>query len=247
MSKKSLEEKMKGVWKDEEVKSLFKAVEDNKQAGKPTREAFETHAKKFGRKANSVRNYYYHELENLQSDLQRASRLEINLAEHKKNHFSKFSEEEKNNIICKIQEKLSQGYSVRKACLLLSGGDAKEMLRLQNKYRTNQAQPSNVIAFKKKQNSKITDADINELFMGLVKLIKKTALEEAKQSLSDQTLQSNLTIRKLVTQIGEKQRELSFLKEDYLNLKKENAMLKKKLLFATCLKAKVLTEKNHQA
>ena len=58
---------MKGVWSDGEVKDLFKQVQEFKLAGKPTKDAFLQHAKTYGRKANSVRNYYYHELDSLTS------------------------------------------------------------------------------------------------------------------------------------------------------------------------------------
>ena len=239
---------MKGVWQDDEVKNLFKTVEECKVSGKAVREAFLLHAKSYGRKANSVRNYYYHELDNLAKDKSRAQKLGIKLENHQKNQFVGFSEEEKNKIIAKIQEKLNQGYSVRRACLMLSGGDVKQMLRLQNKYRANQKEgKSNILTFKQKPTNKITDADINGLFMGLVKLVKKSAMEEAKNAAAEEKLQTSATIRKLISQIGQKDRELEFLKTDYLSLKKENSLLKKKLLLATCLKAKSLTSEKEKA
>lgn len=239
---------MKGIWKDEEVKNLFKTVEECKASGKSLREAFLLHASSYGRKANSVRNYYYHELDNLSKDKNRAENLEIKLDKHQKNQFVGFSEEEKNKIISKIQEKLSQGYSVRKACLMLSGGDVKQMLRMQNKYRANKKEnKSNILTFKQKVTNKITDADINGLFMGLVKLVKKSALEEAKNAVADEKLQSSSAIRKLISQLGQKERELEFLKEDYSALKKENSLLKKKLLVATCFKAKSLAKEREKA
>ena len=144
----------------------------------------------------------------------RAENLEIKLDKHQKNQVVGFSEEEKNKIISTIQEKLSQGYSVRKACLMLSGGDVKQMLRMQNKYRANKKEnKTNILTFKQKVTNKITDADINGLFMGLVKLVKKSALEEAKNAVADEKLQSSSAIRKLISQLGQKERELEFLKE----------------------------------
>ena len=48
--------KMNGVWKDEEVIDLFNVVEKCKSAGKRVSFAFQEHAEKYSRKANSVRN-----------------------------------------------------------------------------------------------------------------------------------------------------------------------------------------------
>ena len=239
---------MKGIWKDEEVKSLFSEVESSKAAGKAIREAFNEHAQKYGRKPNSVRNYYYHEIDRLHDDKQRTKRLNINLASHEKSQFSFFTEEEKNRMINKIKEKLDEGYSVRKACLMLSGGDVKEMLRLQNKYRASESsKQSNVLKFKARSTNKITEGDINSLFMGLVKLVKKNALEEAKSQVSAEKIESSATIRKLIMEMGQKDRELKFLRDDYTSLKRENSLLKKKLLLATCYKAHEMSEKNRQA
>ncbi len=239
---------MKGIWKDEEVKSLFKEVENSKSAGKAIREAFNEHAQKYGRKPNSVRNYYYHEIDRLNEDKARLKKLHIDLSSHEKSQFSFFTEEEKNKMINKIKEKLDEGYSVRKACLMLSGGDVKEMLRLQNKYRASEsAKQSNVLKFKARSANKITDGDINSLFMGLIKLVKKNALEEAKSQVSAEKLESASTIRKLIMEMGQKERELNFLRDDYASIKKENSLLKKKLLLATCYKAREMSEKNKQA
>ena len=62
---------MNGVWKDEEVKSLFEEVRLCKSQGRALREAFAAHAKKHFRKPNSVRNYYYGEIERLKKDEKR--------------------------------------------------------------------------------------------------------------------------------------------------------------------------------
>ena len=53
------------IWKNVEVKDLFEAVEDCKKRGEPLKLAFVSHANKYSRKPNSVRNYYYKEVENL--------------------------------------------------------------------------------------------------------------------------------------------------------------------------------------
>ncbi len=237
---------MKGIWKDDEVKDLFEQVEKIKSQGKSIKEAFAFHAKKYFRKADSVRNYYYHEIDRLREDKERCSRIGINLLGHQKNQFCFFSEEEKNSIIEKIQQKLKEGYSVRKACLLLSGGDVKEMVRLQNKYRSSVQGKDNVLKFKPAQTSKISDHDINSLFLGLVKLIKHNVEEEAKNQIASERMALKAEVRNLMVQIGERERSEKSLQEKINEIKRENVLLKKKLLFATCDKARSMTKSHNQ-
>ena len=70
------------IWKDEEVKSLFLEVESAKNKGQALSVAFLNHAKRYGRKKNSVRNYYYKEVDNLSTDPARVNRLKIDLKKH---------------------------------------------------------------------------------------------------------------------------------------------------------------------
>ena len=239
------------VWNDEEVKALFNLVEEMKRSKRPIREAFNKHALNYGRQPNSVRNYYYHEIDRLEEDKLRRSNLQIDIKKHQKNEFNFFTDEEKDAVINKIKEKLSEGYSVRKACMLLSGGDVKQMLRLQNKYRSTLVdkpkENNNILKFKIKPSTKITDSDINGLFLGLAKLIKRIALEEAKSEIADEKIERETTIRNMVIDLGKKDRQIKFLKDEAVLLKRENANLKKKLLIASCLKARTLTKKDKEA
>ena len=124
-----------GIWSNQEVKDLFKAVEEIKGSSQPLRKAFIMHAEKYSRMPNSVRNYYYHEIDNLTNDKTRLKKLAIDLSKHKKNNINYFSEEEEQSLMNKIDMLVKQGSSVRKACLTLSNGDVGQMLRFQNKYR----------------------------------------------------------------------------------------------------------------
>ncbi len=229
--------KMKGIWKDEEVKDLFSLVEQCKNDGKKVSFAFQQHAIKYSRKANSVRNYYYNEIERLKSDDQRLKSLDIDLSLHKKSVKKCFSSQEKNEIIQKIKSLVNNGCSVRKACFLLSDGDISKMLRYQNKFRTMQApKNSNVITFRKRP-SKITDSDLQGLFMGIIRLIKKNAEEEMLTKFNQQADQNEENERTLIAKLGQKERELSFLKSDNERLKKENFSLKKQVMKKLCFEA----------
>ena len=53
---------MQGYWENDEVRALFRQVEECKERGEKIKQAFICHAEKFARKENSVRNYYYYEL-----------------------------------------------------------------------------------------------------------------------------------------------------------------------------------------
>lgn len=294
------------IWKDEEVKSLFEDVEWCKNKNLPLRTAFLQHAQKFGRKCNSVRNYYYFEVDNLQNDAPRRQRLNVDLSQHQKTHFQNFDKQNEEELFEKIQTLMRSGLSARAACLQISGGDLQLLTRFQNKYqnmkrklknaqnfiapqdkqgiqgiqdaqnnqnnsvnqsvyggqgnyenqenRNNQVrqenstiqriaensvqgvdvqnfdeiQPDaldNIIPFRSTKKS-LSDADINSLFLGLVRLIKKNAQEEA--SVEKQS-SANAILRKAFSDLTKKEKENLQLKDDFAHLKAENALLRKKL------------------
>ena len=209
------------IWNDDEVKSLFMEVENVKNSGLALREAFEKHAKKFKRKANSVRNYYYHEVDNLKKDRERANRLNIDLDKHTKNKLIPFTKEQEENFMKEIKALTESGMSVRSACFKLSGGDMTLMTRLQNKYqnlKTQNTLPNNIVKFRQKF---LTDSDINSLFLGLVKLIKKNASESAEERVRNS---ANL-LKEAYAELAKKDREIFFIKEDLKKLKLENEKL----------------------
>ena len=79
---------MKGIWNDDEVKSLFTKVEECKKNNQAVRNAFLQHGKEFNRQPNSVRNYYYHEIDNLIEDKLRCERVGIDISKHKKTNIA---------------------------------------------------------------------------------------------------------------------------------------------------------------
>ena len=238
---------MKGIWKDEEVKDLFNAVENAKNEGKKVGFAFQEHAKKYSRKPNSVRNYYYNEIERLKSDEKRLINLNIDLSLHKKTLKKCFSNQEKNEIIQKIKSLVDNGCSVRKACFMLSNGDIATMLRYQNKFRSMQPQKNNNVLTFRKRPSKITDSDLQGLFMGLIGLVKKNVEDEMAEKLNQQFDKNEEIERTLIAKLGQKERELAFLKDDNERLKKENVALKKRVMQKFCFEATKLSAKKAKA
>ncbi|MDE6583624.1 MAG: hypothetical protein K2K31_03150 [Clostridia bacterium] len=233
------------IWNNEEVKSLFQAVEECKKNQKSLKNAFVSHANKYKRKPNSVRNYYYMEVENLKNDRRRCQTLGVNLSLHEKSVFQNFDKSEEDKLVSQIETLQKQGLSVRSACLKLSKGDLTMMTRLQNKYQNikrkeSPAKQDNIIMFR--QNRKVlTDSDITSLFMGLVRLIKKTSMEDAMEKVQ---LSSTRDLKQALSELEEKNKKIALLEKKIEDMKQENAKLmnlqkdKNGLLKAHFLKSK---------
>jgi len=168
----------KSKWTAEQINLLLQ-----KTAQGVRMHAFEEIALATGRRANSIRNYYYK-----YHAKQKKQIVPLDVIEVK-------------NLLREIILGTSRGESVRGICLKLAGNDRAKMLRLQNKYRavitknpdsiqkmtkTLEAQGyfvkspvSNIIQMP--QQKTITDTDINNLFAGLVRLIKSNANEEIEK------------------------------------------------------------------
>lgn len=300
---------MKGLWEEEEVKTLLNEVKGCCKKGLSLKDAFYLHAQKFGRKPNSVRNYYYHEISLLEKDFMRAEKVGFDKENHKISEIKFFSQEQESELIKKIDSLVEEGFSVRRACLTLANNDASKMLRYQNKYRnfkskqnfensktksenvkqtqneTNiktqtkqeetQNQPNklnlkeeinfenlieksnvqkinqnkndvkkeqqdlslysqnenscpqkqdNIVQFVK--NPPLTDSDIQSLFMGLVRLVKRNALQKTKEEMGQTLLQANRQLRQSIVLLAGKEKKLKNLEKEFKKIKQENAYLK---------------------
>ena len=156
-------------WSKEEIQALFKFVEIKKHEGMPLIKIFDQYAAFTARHQNSVRNYYYKELAYLSQNPNFAKELEINLNNHQVTKATTFSADETNAIVNNIDNLKEEGYSVRKACLVLADNDAGKMIRLQNKYRSvKSSQTFMGEIIKMPQRQVIGDEEIKALFLGLV-------------------------------------------------------------------------------
>lgn len=234
-----------GFWEDDEVKSLFSEVEVAKKHGKALRFAFLNHATKYSRKSDSVRNYYYHEVDELAIDRERCQRIGIDIDKHKKNEISFFTNLEEKRLIEKIDEMVKDGMSVRKACLNLSDGNIDTMIRYQNKYRNYKSKENstkkvvnNIVEFR--QQKVLSDNDINSLFMGLVRLVKKTAYEDARDKIKYENNNANELLKKALIDISRRDRQIENLKEEYRKLKLQNQELNEKIIGYKCEKVNEL-------
>ncbi len=239
-------------WKDKEIKQLFDIVEKNKKENRSLLSAFSEYAKLSGRKRNSIRNYYYQELSELQKNKSRANKLNINIKNHIVNESVLFSTDETREIISNILKLNSEGYSIRKACLKLANNNVELMVRYQNKYRsvlksnpelineitkelniknkvmetTKSNSPNNLIYFKKQEPKVISEKDINSLFLGLIKLVKKSAAESVEKKLISELDFANSTLRKTLVKLSKTEQDLKEITTSFENIKIENEKLR---------------------
>lgn len=117
---KNIKQRANG-WRQSETELLLNEIRLAKQNGQPLNGIFIKLGKILNRQPNSIRNYYY-----------KIAR-ELNLPNNGK--FMPFEETEIRELIKEVLTAQARGESVR-GCTLRMGKDKKNMLRLQNKYRS---------------------------------------------------------------------------------------------------------------
>jgi len=192
-------------------------------------------------KSNSAKNYYYKTLNFLTNNPQIAKKLDIDLAKFKLKKFNNFDSKEKLDLLKTVDDNLKKGISVRATCMQLANNDARVMLRLQNKYRnmvksklndketvvdiekmayTNSIRKGqkviNIATVKAKQGEKISDYELNALFLGLVRIVKKTAFESVSKDLKDECKMATENFRQTLIDLNKTEAELK--KEQVKNL-----------------------------
>lgn len=213
---------------------------------------FASLAKKWKMSKDSVRNMYYQNFDYVKNNASFCSKYAIDSDKLSKIKGKGFSLDEQSELFNKIEEGKKQGKSVRKVCMELADGDISLMVRYLNKFRTmNQVAENkqnmqfnksflNVENIEKSKNKIIqmpirqdvlTEADIQALFMGLVRLVKNNTVKEMSYTLSqkykERLLETNVLRNELSVVKGEldeqkrqnkkMQNELAFLKQDRLN------------------------------
>lgn len=220
----------KSFWQDEEVKTLFKFVEIKKYEGMALVEIFLNFANLVGRHQNSVRNYYYLEIKRLKNDEKRRFELGIDLSRHVSKTTEKFSDYETKKMMDEISELINNGYSVRGACLVLADGDESKMIRYQNKYRSiikkENKNMGNII--KMPTANFMSDEDINALFMGLVKLVKRQEGERAKLEAQFEIENANEKLKSAIKEVVEKKMQIEKLQAEISLLKQKSEQNKEK-------------------
>jgi hypothetical protein len=255
-------------WKDEDVKKLFSFIESGKEKSQNLLGLFSLFAKLTKRKPNSVRNYYYQELNELEKNAERRQKLGINLTLHKKCEQKGFSENETEKLVESVLSLTSKGYSVRKACLILAKNDAIKMIRYQNKFRSvvlkdknlyekclnnleiqnpnfAKKRPSNVLNFTNPKTF-LTESDINSLFLGLVKLVQKQTQEKTQKECNLDYQKANDELRKMLVKINEKDAKIKNLQKQIIEKNATNQKLCEQMQMLRSQNVNVFNEKNQK-
>lgn len=111
-------------WSDDENNLLWETADEAQQLGLPLKAVFERIAEKTGRRPNSIRNYYYAQVQKREGGQERAAR------------FVPFTQQEVDDLMEQVLTARANGQSVRSCLQKLSQGDHSLMLRYQNKYRS---------------------------------------------------------------------------------------------------------------
>ena len=255
-------------WKDEDVKKLFSFIESGKEKSQNLSGLFSLFAKLTKRKPNSVRNYYYQELNELEKNAERRQKLGINLTLHKKCEQKEFSKDETEKLVESVLSLTSKGYSVRKACLILAKNDAIKMIRYQNKFRSvvlkdknlyekclqnleiqnpnfAKKRPSNVLNFTNPKTF-LTESDINSLFLGLVKLVQKQTQEKTKKECNLDYKKANDELRKMLVKINEKDAKIKNLQKQIIEKNATNQKLCEQMQLLRSQNVNTVNEKNQK-
>lgn len=229
--------------KAQKIKTFFKIVGFRKGS---LNNSIKEAAKVLNMQNNSAKNYYYKTLKFLQDNPLVASRLDINLQNFEIKKFDKFKTNEKFDLLKTVEDNLKKGISVRATCMKLANNDAKVMLRLQNKYRNmvkvnsksetnnnsvveiekqayqkmkqreNSKNIINIATAKAKNSNVIGDQELNALFLGLVRIVKKTALENVSKDLKQECKMATENFRQTLIDLNKTEEQLK--KEQIKNL-----------------------------
>lgn len=227
-------------WKLNEVEELLSNVTNRGE--KSLLQVFDEFAQKTQRKSLSVRNFYYKILQLAENDNEIGALLNANeLSKNIRNiHFNC----EDTLSLLRVLLRNDRNISVRKACFELAEGDEKLMIRYQNKYRNalkqnpelvqqvlNELREQNFrvrdvkidnISVMPSQKRLITDKEIQSLFWGLVRLVKKSAEQDLEETLKREAEFANTTLQNSLIDLRRKEMLIKELKE-------QNIMLKSKL------------------
>lgn len=228
--------KRENSWTNTEIKTLFSLVANYKENNRPLLNAFKDFALKYSRKTNSVRNFYYAKLKEFETNLELCKDMGISLSLHQKTEQNFFSEEEFKISFKKINELIDKGYSVRRACYEVANGDLKQMVRLQNKFHNHvrkkqiksMSNVDNVFVMPTRKQS-LTEEEISSLFLGLVKLVKKSAEESLQENLLKEMQSANAELRKSIKNLAEKEREVKILRKKFELMSSEKCKLKEEI------------------
>lgn len=235
-------------WSIEEIAQLIDLTKNKNN--KNLLDAFAAFSKVSSRNLYSIRNFYYKLIDLADKD----KSVRENLSSHgiylkKTSHFDTDSTRE---IMLSLLE--DTGKSVRSECYRLANGDKTKAIRLQNKYRnmikhdkkmvadvvealTSQGKKvrikcnNNILTIPQKENPTITEGEINSLFWGLVRLVKRSAEQELEYRQNLEMKMANTRLQEVTLDVKKKEVLIKELREQ--NRALDNKLNEYKLLLAT--------------
>ncbi len=228
-------------WEIKDIKVLVNMAEGKGENS--LLEVFNEYGKLTNRKPFSVRNFYYklcnlYENDDKIREILNKNGIEINTTSF---HFSNMETEKL--LIALLDNRDHK--SVRQKCLDLANGDMKLMIRYQNKYRntlknapelvervqkllekrniaTRAIKRNNISMMPIQHQKGVSNKDIEALFWGLVRLVKKSAEENIETTLKREAEFANTALQNSLIDLRRKEVLIAELRE-------QNAELKNKL------------------
>ena len=109
-------------------------------------------------------------------------------------------------------------------------------------FQNNLKNSGNLIVMPKKQ-ALLSDSEIESLFLGLVKLVKKSAKDNAEATSLLQLKNANQSLRQTIKALVDKEREFEALSKQFETVKEQKEMLEEKLQNMYCNQIATLQEK----
>ncbi|MCL2556737.1 MAG: hypothetical protein FWE03_06980 [Firmicutes bacterium] len=188
---------MENNWTIMQTKNLFKEVAIANQKGLGLKAAFTMAAENTNKSINSVRNYYYAQLKMFELVPSLAKDLGIEILKSKRDGFELFSEQEIDDLIKNILIGKGEGKSVR-SVIAAQAKDAKEALRLQNKYRSmiahNKTRVNNIMNLLAKEGKIYYNPYFRQIINGEEKVDNLAKLSEYLSKLEPNEVGSFLNI-----------------------------------------------------
>ena len=94
----------------------------------------------------------------------------------------------------------------------------------------------------KPQERKLSDEDVNSLFLGLINLVKKTAIENVEKSLVSETEFANTTLRQTLSKLSQAEKTVSTLSSELTSLQIENKKLREENILLKTKIAKFMSQ-----
>lgn len=219
--------------------NLLKYIDKNSH--KSRLDNFKLFANEHAVSYKSIRNEYYKILKNMKKEDYEFYHL--NYHNFIVEPHELFSNQELSIKIEKVMDLYKNGHSLRQSCMIVANNDKKLALRYQNKIRNMNLYrktkiitiPANKIANSNSnsnqdtklfnmplKNSYVSDQDITNLFMGLVRLVKRTTENNIKERIKAQFSNANKKLYEVMNTL-----ERENIKNN--ELEKENATLRHKL------------------